>query len=98
MPGVPKNSSNPRSGVLLLKLLAGSMFLAVAWAGEQEVMPGSVAAAIREAGHPCAHVIRMERMKEGAAEGFTTWDVHCNSGRFKVKFKGDTGSEVVPLD
>jgi len=98
MSGVPKNISNRRFAVLLVKLLAGSIFISLAWAGEQEVVSGSVAAAIREAGHPCAHVIRMDRMKEGAAEGFTVWDVRCNSGRFKVTFTGDTGSEVVPLD
>jgi hypothetical protein len=98
MYGIPQKLSNPRYGVLLGILLAGSIFTAPAGAGEQEVMSGSVAAAIRQAGHPCAHVIQMDRMKEGAAEGFTTWDVRCNSGRFKVEFKGDTGSEVVPLD
>lgn len=96
--GVPRSSSTPRFGVLLLTLLAGSLFTALACAGEQEVMSGSVAAAIREAGHPCAHVIQMDRSKEGAAEGYTVWNVSCNSGRFKVTFKGDTGSEVVPLD
>jgi hypothetical protein len=74
------------------------MVSALAGEGQQEIMSGSVAAAIREAGHPCAHVIEMERLKEGAAEGFTEWDVRCNSGRFKVTFKGDTGSDVVPID
>ncbi|MGB5201690.1 MAG: hypothetical protein WBR56_17500, partial [Sedimenticolaceae bacterium] len=79
-------------------LLACCVFTSAAWAEDQEVMAGSVAAAVREAGYPCAHVIQMDRLKEGAAEGFTAWNVSCNSGRFKVTFKGDTGSEVVPLD
>ena len=98
MSGFPQMLSGARFGVLLLHLLAGSMFTAFAGAGDQEIMSGSAAAAIREAGHPCAHVIQMDRLEEGAAEGFTAWDVRCNSGRFKVTFKGDTGSEVVPLD
>jgi hypothetical protein len=85
-------------GILCVILLAGSTFTAVAETSKQEVMSGSVAASIREAGHPCAHVIRMDRLSEGAAEGFTVWDVRCNSGRFKVRFKGDTGSDVVPID
>ena len=96
--GVPQSLSGPRFGVLFVSLLAGSMWTALAGAGEQEIMSGSVAAAIRAAGHPCAHVIEMDRLKEEAAEGYTAWDVRCNSGRFKVTFKGDTGSEVVPLD
>ena len=90
--------SNPRFGVLCVTLLAGSMCTAPVGAGDQEVMAGSVAAAIREAGYPCAHVIQMDRSKEGAVEGYTAWNVSCNSGRFRVTFKGDTGSEVVPLD
>lgn len=98
MSGILRKSSNLRFGIPLVRLLACSMFTTLAVAGEQEVMSGSAAAAIRESGNPCAHVIQMDRLKEGAAEGFTVWDVRCNSGRFQVKFKGDTGSEVVPLD
>ena len=79
-------------------LLASFMFASPAWAADEEVAAGSVAAAIREAGYPCAHVISMERAIEGAKEGFTVWQVRCNSGNFKVTFKGDTGSEVVPVD
>ena len=85
-------------GTLCVTLLAGLMFSSIAWASDVEVAAGSLAAAIREAGHPCAHVIESERSKEGAAEGFTVWKVRCNSGSFKVTFKGDTGSDVVPLD
>ncbi len=96
--GVPQRLSALRIGVLFVGLLAGCMWTVLVGAGEQEVMSGSVAAAIREAGHPCVHVIQMDRLEQGAAEGFTAWDVRCNSGRFKVTFKGDTGSEVVPLD
>ena len=82
------------------KLLLG-VFAAVpllAWAAEQDVATGSVAAAIREAGYSCAHVVDMERFTEGVSQGLTVWKVRCNSGQFKVIFKGDTGSEVVPLD
>ena len=81
---------------LLLVVFAAVPLLA--WAGEQDVATGSVAAAIREAGYPCAHVVDMERSTEGVSQGLTVWKVRCNSGQFKVTFKGDTGSEVVPLD
>ena len=96
--GVPQKLSGPRCGVLIVSLLAGSMLTAFVGAGEQEVMSGSVAAAIREAGHPCAHVIEMDRLKEGVAKGYTVRAVCCNSCRFKVTFKGDMGSQGVPLD
>jgi hypothetical protein len=70
------------------------------WANDEDIAEGSARAAIREANYPCAHVISMERSTEeaAAAEGFTVWTVQCNSGSFKVTFKGDAGSEVVPLD
>ena len=72
--------------------------LPLAWSGEQDVATGSVRAAIREAGSPCAHVVSMERSTEGASQGLTVWTVRCNSGPYKVTFKGDTGSEVERLD
>ena len=98
MSAVAERFSRARCGTLGATLLACFIYTSAAWAEDREVMSGSVAAAIREAGYPCAHVIQMDRSKEGAAEGYTAWDVSCNSGRFKVTFKGDTGSEVVPLD
>jgi hypothetical protein len=84
--------------MLLAALLAGVILSPLAWANEKEMEEGSLAAAIRDAGHPCDHVTGMERSQEGAAEGFIVWVVHCNSGEYRVIFKGDTGSEVVPLD
>ena len=91
----PKRFYRPVRAAFLATALACP---ALAWAGDQDVAEGSVAVAIREAGYPCAHVVDMERSREGAAKGFTVWKVRCNSGLFKVTFKGDTGSEVVRLD
>ena len=84
--------------MLLAALLASVILSPLAWADEEEIEKGSLAATIREAGYPCDHVTDMKRSKEGAAEGFIVWVVHCNSGEYRVTFKGDTGSEVVPLD
>ena len=95
---VPARFSNICRGALCVTLLAGLMFTSTAISDNEDVATGSAAAAIREAGYPCAHVTNMERSKEAAAEGFTIWKVRCNSGGFKVTFKGDAGSEVVPLD
>lgn len=90
--------SKPHLGVLWVALLVGSLCTALAWADDQEVMSGTAAATIRSAGYPCAHVIQMDRLKAGASDGSSRWEVRCNSGRFRVKFNRDTGSEVVPLD
>lgn len=94
----PERLSSMCSGALCVTPLAGSMFTSMAWTGDEEVAAGSLAAAIREAGYPCAHVTESERSEEGSAEGFTVWKVRCNSGGFKVTFKGDTGSDAVRLD
>ena len=98
MSAVPERFSTICCGALCVTLLAGLMLTSIAMADDDDVAAGSVAAAIREAGYPCAHVIDRERSKAEAAEGFTIWKVRCNSGGFKVTFKGDAGSEVVPLD
>lgn len=87
-----------RGRMLLAVLLASVILGPLAWADEKEMEEGSLAAAIREAGYACEHVTGMERSKEGTAEGFIVWVVHCNAGAYRVTFKGDTGSEVVPLD
>jgi hypothetical protein len=63
-------------------------------AAAHEVAAGTLAAAIRASGHPCARVIESERVSEGAS----VWRVRCNSGRFQVTMKGDSPAEVVPLD
>jgi len=98
MSAAPEWLSVRYCGALCATLLAGCALTSHAWAGDGDIAAGSAAAAIREAGYPCAHVIKTERSKEGTAEGFTVWKVRCNSGSFKVTFKGDTGSEVVPFD
>ncbi|MDX1430966.1 MAG: hypothetical protein R3286_00835 [Gammaproteobacteria bacterium] len=83
---------------LLAALLAGLLLTPLAWADEKDVAAGSLAAAIREAGYACEHVTGMERSKDGVAEGLTVWVAQCNSGKYRVTFKGDAGSEVVRLD
>ncbi len=60
----------------------------------QEVSNGKLAAAIRASGNPCARVIEKERSSEGSS----VWRVRCNSGHFQVTMKGDSATEVVPID
>lgn len=85
------------------RAVVGALFASViltpgTWADEEQIEDESLAAAIHEAGYLCAHVTDVERSKEGAPVGFIVWVVHCNSDEYRVTFKGDQGSEVVPLD
>lgn len=57
-----------------------------------EVESGTLAAAIRASGQPCARVIEKEH------QGGSVWLVRCNSGRFQVRLNDDATAEVVPLD
>ena len=63
-------------------------------AAAHDVANGTLAAAIRASGHPCARVIKKERLSGSES----VWRVHCNSGHFQVTMKGDSASEVVALD
>ena len=47
-------------------------------ANATEVTHGEMAAAIRSANYPCAHVIGLE------SAGQNAWSVQCNSGKFRV--------------
>ena len=98
MSAAPERFSIRYCGALCATLLAGFALTSLTWAGNEDIASGSAAAAIREAGYPCAHVTKMERSTEGVSEDLSVWKVRCNSGSFKVTFKGDTGSEVVPLN
>ena len=78
-------------------LVAAVAAIAFGWLAEvaaHEVADGTLAAAIRASGHPCARVIEKER----SGEGSSIWRVRCNSGRFQVTMKGDSTAEVVPID
>lgn len=74
-----------------ITLLAAS----IGWLGAaaaDEVADGTLAAAIREAGHPCAHVISKERA------GTSVWRVRCNSGNFQVTMNEGDSPQVIPID
>lgn len=76
---------------LKIVLLAASIgWLAVAAA--EEVADGTLAAAIRESGHACAHVVGKERT------GPSVWRVRCNSGSFEVTMKDGSSTQVMPVD
>jgi hypothetical protein len=55
-----------------------------------EVAHGEMAGAIRSAGYPCAHVLKLD------SAGADTWIVECNSGPFRVSREKDGSFTVVP--
>ncbi len=77
-----------RAGATLLALAFGGFAPVVA----QEVENGTLAAAIRASGHPCARVLEKEH------QGGSVWLVRCNSGRFQVTLTDSSAAEVVPID
>lgn len=79
---------------VLIAAVAAVTFGWLAEAAAHEVADGTLAAAIRASGHPCAWVIEKKR----ADEGSSTWHVRCNSGRFQVTMKSDSTTEVVSMD
>lgn len=78
-------------GLLTLSVIAFGTRLSLAGPGP-EVENGTLAAAIRASGQPCARVIEKEY------QGGSLWLVRCNSGRFQVRLNDDATAEVVPLD
>lgn len=57
-----------------------------------DVSYGEMAAAIRSANYPCAHVLNVD------SGGGNAWLVQCNSGTFNV-FRDDNGDfQVTPAD
>ena len=92
--------TNSASGRRILRTaipVAAVGVVAFGWligAAAHEVSNGKLAAVIRASGYPCARVIEKERSSEGSS----VWRVRCNSGHFQVTMKGDSASEVVPID
>ena len=91
------NSASGRRILRNLTLVIAVGAVAFGWltgAAAHEMSNGKLAGAIRANGHPCARVIEKERSSEESS----VWRVRCNSGRFRVTMKGDSATEVVPID
>ena len=57
-----------------------------------EVSHGEMAAAIRSADLPCAHVVKLD------ATGDNVWIVQCNSGMFRVARDSEGNFRVTQID
>lgn len=85
-------------GVRVRALLLAALVTA---AGESRAQSGSaadqVAEAVRDRGHACAQVVSAERDEAASRPDEPVWILTCSDGRYRVRFKGDTGPQVEPL-
>jgi len=75
-----------RSTAFSCSVILGSMVCAAASAAD--VSHGEMAAAIRSANLPCAHVLKIDTL------GDEVWVVQCNSGTFRVSRDKGGGFQV----
>jgi hypothetical protein len=57
----------------------------------------AIAAAVRVHGYACEQPKSAARDAEQSSPDEVAWIITCESGRYRVKFTGDTGSRVEPL-
>ena len=57
-----------------------------------------VAAAVRQSGHECNQPKSLEPDPAHTQPDEKAWILHCDNGSYNVKFKGDQGAEVSPLE
>jgi hypothetical protein len=53
-----------------------------------------VAEAVRDRGLACANVVSAERDEAASRPDEAVWILTCSDGRYRVRFKGDTGPQV----
>lgn len=78
--------------------LAGLTVVCATAVQAQDDPAAIVSAAVRGSGHDCAEPARATPDPEASQPDEEAWIVHCESGAFRVTFKGDEGAEVEPLN
>jgi hypothetical protein len=87
--------------LLKLAVLAWLPSAALVWAElaqAQENPTEIVAAAVRQRGHVCDSPESAVPDHQNTTPDEKAWIIRCKSGSYRVKFKGDTGAEVEPVD
>jgi len=82
-------------------LLVAAIVAAIPSARAQSPNPegmDAIAAAVRMHGYACEQPKSATRDAEQSSPDEEAWIVTCESGRYRVKFTGDTGSRVEPLE
>ena len=64
----------------------------------QGVDAGFVADAVRDRGFACKDVVSAERDAAASRPDEAVWILTCSDGRYRVRFKGDTGPQVEQLN
>jgi len=82
-------------GLLVAAIVAANSF-ARAQSNDPEGMD-VIAAAVRVHGYVCEQPMSATRDAEQSSPDEEAWIVTCESGRYRVKFTGDTGSRVEPV-
>ncbi len=80
--------------ILVQALLLTSAQAALAQSGSPA---DQVADAVRDRGLACKDVISAERDAAASRPDEAVWILTCSDGRYRVRFKGDTGPQVEKL-
>ena len=82
-----------RSFAWLIFLALACPAIAAAQEGPTEI----VAAAVRQAGYPCAKPKSVKADPKHGAPDKKAWIIRCENGSYRVKFLSDTGAAVEPI-
>jgi hypothetical protein len=84
-----------------LILPVAAVLAAIPFARAQSVNPAGMAViadAVRVHGYVCEQPKDASRDAEHSTPAEEAWIITCETGRYRVKFMGDTGSRVEPLE
>ena len=81
-----------------LAALASAIMSPVATADAQDPSLDTVAAAVRQKGFACANPVSVKADAEASTPDERSWIIVCGDTRYRVKFRGDTGTTVEPVD
>lgn len=83
------------------RALAWLPIAAVAWADVglgQEDPKDIIAAAVRQRGHQCTKPESVRPDPDNSSPDEKAWIIRCENATFRVKYMGDRGAEVEPID
>jgi hypothetical protein len=92
-----KTNWKPSLAKSYVMLIFGMCFVSIR-AFAQEDPKEIVTAAVRQNGYVCEHPESVEPDSKNTSPGEKAWILHCENGAFRVKFMGDTGASVEPLN
>jgi hypothetical protein len=97
VPVIPARGSIGTACGLLVAAIVAAVPSARAQLNDPEGMD-AIAAAVRVHGYACEQPRGATRDGSQSSSDEEAWIITCESGRYRVKFTGDTGSLVEPLE